>query len=124
MGCSYAKTLEFEQKPKRCRLRALFGRYHRRTKVKTIHIGDPVGIPVNEGMPMLNLARKTEQTVLMQLREEGIIPNKGLGGVSFTIDLKEEIADLSISDDEFYQLPGEPQCARDTTKAVPSRPRK
>ncbi|XP_033738430.1 nucleolar protein 58-like [Pecten maximus] len=123
MGCTYAKTTEYEQKPKRGRLRALFGRDHRRSKIQTIHIGDPVGVAVNEGTPMLNLARKTEQTVLTQLRVEGIIPKKGSGGVAFTVKINDEIQHRSASNDTSYQLPGIPQYFRDTTKPMNLKPR-
>ncbi|XP_033738535.1 MAP7 domain-containing protein 1-like [Pecten maximus] len=65
---------------------------------------------------MLNLARKTEQTVLTQLREEGIIPKKGSGGVAFTVKINDEIQQWSASNETSYQLPGIPQYSRDTTK--------
>ncbi|XP_033736537.1 stress response protein NST1-like [Pecten maximus] len=123
MGCSYAKTLEYEQKPKRGRLRALFGRDHRRTKVQSIHIGDPVGVAVNEGTPMINLRRKTEQTVLMQLRQEGIIPNTGSGGVAFTVKLNDEPLQKLTSNEDFHQMPGVPQYTWRNTKTVTSKPR-
>ncbi|XP_060085091.1 uncharacterized protein LOC132564455 [Ylistrum balloti] len=124
MGCTYTKTTEFEKKPQRGRLRALFGRDHKRTKVQIIHIGNSVGVPVGEGTPMINLTRKTEQIVLMQLREEGIIPNKGLGGVAFTVDLNEERSDQTTSNDVYNQLPGVPQYTQNTIKPVSLRPRK
>ncbi|XP_060070930.1 uncharacterized protein LOC132550855 [Ylistrum balloti] len=124
MGCTYTRTIEFEEKPKRGRLRALFGRDHKRNKVQTIHIRNPVGVPVSEGTPMLGLSRKTEQTVLMQLREEGIIPNKGSGGVSFTVEINEEIPDKSTSNDAYNQLPGVPQYTQNKIKSVSLPPRK
>ncbi|XP_060075750.1 uncharacterized protein LOC132555417 [Ylistrum balloti] len=124
MGCSYTKTIEFEEKPKRGRMRTLFGRDHRRTKVQTIHIGDTIKVPVSEGTPMLNLARKTEQTVLRQLREEGIIPNRGLGGVAFTVEFDEETLDQSTSNGIYSKLPGVPQYTRDKPKTISTRPRK
>ncbi|XP_060085894.1 uncharacterized protein LOC132565275 [Ylistrum balloti] len=79
---------------------------------------EPVNVPVKgKSVSSLdsitaNIVRKTEQTVLMQLKDEGVVPVKGEGGVAFVLN----IDGLSEPDPLFSTLPGVPVHNRDQSQ--------
>ncbi|OWF34868.1 hypothetical protein KP79_PYT15670 [Mizuhopecten yessoensis] len=96
MGCNNSKVEE--------------GVQQERKQIKVVPVNRPVthkpGPSLNTGIH--NTARKTELTALMQLKEEGVVPKKGEGGVAFVL----KIDNMSESDESFAVLPGVPECRR------------
>ncbi|XP_060080177.1 uncharacterized protein LOC132559560 [Ylistrum balloti] len=103
MGCNNSKTEENTQG------KSLSLCWQRKNKVAPTIDPTPEKAGPSQHFGVSNMTRKTEQTVLMQLKEEGIVPRKGDGGVAFVLD----ICGISESDDlTSLALPGVPEYKR------------
>ncbi|XP_060074874.1 uncharacterized protein LOC132554566 [Ylistrum balloti] len=100
MGCNNSKTDE------NTRDRWIFHCWIKRNKVASINIPTREEVATSlELSATLNAIRKTEQTALMQLKEQGVVPRKGEGGVAFVLQIEGESEANSISS----TLPGVPE---------------
>ncbi|XP_069117654.1 uncharacterized protein [Argopecten irradians] len=90
MGCNNSKSDEHVQE----RLRLFFWR--KRNKVMPMRAEHFVESDAE------NTVRRTQATVLLQLKAEGIVPKKGNGGVAFVVNMSEPSPSTI--------LPGIPEC--------------
>ncbi|XP_060073273.1 uncharacterized protein LOC132553080 [Ylistrum balloti] len=99
MGCNNSKTDE------NTRERWIFPCLIKRNKVGSINIPTREDVVTSLDFSVSNAIRKTEQTALMQLKEQGVVPRKGEGGVAFVLQIEGESEANSISS----TLPGVPE---------------
>ncbi|XP_033734204.1 uncharacterized protein LOC117323243 [Pecten maximus] len=98
MGCHHSKTEPSTQE------KSFTFWWRKRNKVVAINVPlqEKVGTSMDSGTS--NATRKTEQMVLIQLKEGGIVPKKGEGGVAFILEIG------GVSDDSTPStLPGAPE---------------
>ncbi|XP_033739549.1 uncharacterized protein LOC117326870 [Pecten maximus] len=98
MGCNNSKWEENTEQ------RSFTLCWRKRNKVASIHVPVAHKTGPSYDSDIDNTTRKTEQTVLMQLKEEGIVPRKGDGGVAFVVEFDDSESDDLTS----LALPGTP----------------
>ncbi|XP_033741961.1 uncharacterized protein LOC117328537 [Pecten maximus] len=98
MGCNNSKREENTQQ------KTLTLCWRRQNKVASINVPVADKAGPSHDSDSDNITRKTEQTVLMQLKEEGIVPRKGDGGVAFVVEFDDSESDDLTS----LALPGTP----------------
>ncbi|OWF35104.1 ensconsin-like [Mizuhopecten yessoensis] len=83
--------------------------------------GSPRGVPVEQGTPMLNIARKAEDIIMEQLKAEGIVPRKARGGVAF--DIRDNVCKPSKTKIKtnvvmLQPIPGAPQYTKEESVLI------
>ncbi|XP_069136893.1 uncharacterized protein [Argopecten irradians] len=81
MGCNNTKSEADTQK------RRFIFFWRRQNKVVAINIPVQDNSGISLDYESSNTRRKTKQTVLMQLKAEGVEPRKGNGGVAFVVEI-------------------------------------